>query len=375
MSNQITEQHYKNFVATFYKFLYDINRYVPTLEVDQILAAYKDFDMVKVIFRVHKLLKANENEINQNNMKLFSEEFCILPSIDLSSLWRKMNSNQQKKIWTYLGMLLLQTDIFYGVNDDNHDNHDNTVNEKQIATTEFNPYVGIGNSNQNYSLNEMLSSIPTIEEDQPMDMGIDAITKMMGLDKMININEISDKLKNMTDEDLDKAKVQLKKAFGAENDEATGNFINTMVESLADEVKKDDNKSFQKILETMAPKVQASIAENNLNIPQLMNSAKNFAKQQNPNAAQMFGGIDPFAMIERFAGGTMNEQECKKECDNMMKSMGMNMGDMGNMMNMMNMMQPPQNNSSRAHPNPTNQQNQQNQMSMGRGKKARNNRK
>lgn len=355
MSEQLTEQHYKNFVATFYKFLYDINRYVPTSEMEQILNAYKDFDMVKVIFRVHKLLKAIENDIQKCDVKLFSKDLFILPSINLSSLWNRMNPNQKKKIWTYLSMLLLQTDIFYSADTNNEENNNN--DNKQVTTTEFNPYVGVGNSNQNYSINEMLSSIPTIEEDQPMNIGIDAITKMMGLDKMININEIASKLKNMTDEDRDKATEQLKVAFGAENDPATCNFITSMVNNLTEEVQKGEgDTSLQKILESMAPKVSASIAENNLNVPQLMQSAKNFAKNQSPEAAQMFGGIDPFAMLEKFAGGTMNEQECKKECDNMMKqmgNMGMNMGDMnmGNMSMMMNMMQQQQNNSNRNHSN------------------------
>ena len=78
-----------------------------------------------------------------------------------------------------------------------------------------------------------------------------------------------------------------------------------------------------------------------------MQSAKNFAKNQSPQTAQMFGGIDPFAMLEKFAGGSMGEQECKQECDNMMKTMGMNAGDMGMMMHMMQQ----QNNSGRNHSN------------------------
>lgn len=327
-NNQVTETHYKNFVATFYKFLYDINRYVPTVEMDDILTKYKDFDMVKVIFRVHKLLKASENYVHECDAALFSSDFFILPSINLSFYWQQMNTNQKKKIWTYLSMLMLQTDIFYDMSTDNVEIE--KIVEKPTVP-EFNPYVGIGCSTQNYCVNDILCSIPTIEEDQPMGIGIDAITKMMGLDKMININEISDKLRNMTDEDLDKATTHLKMAFGAENDPATSNFIESMVGSLADEIKKDDGeKSLQKTLEAMAPKVQASIEENGLDVHQLMNSAKNFAKQQKGNG-QMFGGLDPFAMLERFAGGAMSEQECKKECDNMMKTMsGMNMGNMGN---------------------------------------------
>jgi hypothetical protein len=316
------EHHYKNFVATFYKFLYDINRYVPTSEINQLLPKYKDLDMVKVLYRVHKLLKNNEQYIQNSNTALFNQDFYILPAINLSSLWRKMNPNQQKKVWTYLSMLLLQTDIFYDVQEEKKEPIV-TVEEK---TTEFNPYVGIGNSNQNYCVNDILCSIPTVEEDEPMDLGrLDMMMKMTGLDKMLNMQEITSKLKNMTDEDLDKYTEELKIAFGAENNPNVSNFVVDMMEGIK-EVKKDDELSLPKMLQTMGPMVQASMEENNLDNTQLLNSAKNFAKQHREAGGQpLFGGIDPFAMIEKLTGngGPVDEKQAMKDCNDMLKQIGM----------------------------------------------------
>ncbi len=324
------EQNYYNFVTTLYKFLFDVNRYVPSPEVDKILEVYKDFDMKKVIILVHKIFKSNEDNINTNNANLFNQSFNILPSLDLSPLWHKMNPNQQKKIWTYMSMLLLQTDIFFSDDVPNVE----VVDVKPVVP-EFNPYIGVGNSTQTYGVNEMLSSIPAIEEDQPMGIGLDTVIKMTGLDKMIDFDKFKNELKNMTPEDIDNATNNLRQALGPDNN-ATGDLISSMLVNISDELKKDD-KNLQKILESVATNVSSSVAENNITVPQLINSAKVFASQcKTPDGAPMFGNMNPFAMLEKCVGanGQVNEQEAAAECNNMLKTMGMGNIDMSNMANM-----------------------------------------
>lgn len=335
------ENDYKNFVATFYKFLYDINRYVPDQNIEKLLPQYKDLDMVKVLFRVHKLLKSNETFIQNNDSNLFNQGFLILPSINLSLMWSKMNPNQQKKIWTYLNMLLLQTDIFYSSNEEKQ------PAEKPVEKPEFNPYVGIGNSNQDYNVKDMLCSIPTVDEDEPMDVSrIDMMMKMMGLDKMLDMSNITDKLRSLTDEDIDKYTEELKIAFGAENDPGVSNFVETMMDGLTSEIKKGDEISLPQMLHSLGPKIQESMIENNLDNTKLLNTAKNFAKQHREAGGNtMIGGIDPFAMLEKLTGGgPIDEKQCLKDCGDALKQAGLgnfNPAQMQNMnmAQMMNMMQ------------------------------------
>jgi hypothetical protein len=325
------ENDYKNFVATFYTFLHDINRYVPDSNIEKLLPQYNNLDMVKVLYRIHKLLKSNEEFIKNNDVKLFNQGFLLLPSINLSLSFGKMNPNQQKKIWTYLNMLLLQTEIFYD-------------NSKE----EFNPYVGVGNANQNYNVTDMLSSIPTVEEDEPMDISrLDMMMKMMGLDKMLDMSNITNKLKDMTDEDLERYTEELKIAFGGDSDPNVSNFVVSMMGDLTNEIKKGEEISLPKMLHTLGPKIQTSMEENNLDNTKLLNSAKNFAKQhKNNGGAQMFGGIDPFAMLEKLTGGDgpVDEKQCLKECGDMLKQVGLNNINPENlqgmsMSQMLNMMQ------------------------------------
>jgi len=334
------EQNYNNFVITLFKFVYDINRYVPTTEGDKILEVYKELDMKKVIVLVHKLLKCNEEYINTNNSNLFSNDFFILPSLNLSLLWFKMNPNQQKKVWTYMSMLLLQTEIFFTENVSGTNSE--IVPEKKVVP-EFNPYIGIGNSTQEYGVNEMLSSIPAIDEDQPSSgLGLSTIIKMTGLNKIIDIDKFTNELKNMTPEDIDNSVAQMRLVLGPENN-ATGDLISTMLVTISDELKKDEGseKNLEKILSAVTSNISSSVAENNITVPQLLNSAKAFAGQcKTADGTPMFGGANPFAFLEKMMGanGEVNEAECAAECNNMLQTMGMGNVDVTKM-NPMNMMQ------------------------------------
>lgn len=328
--SQVTEQHYINFVSTFYKFLYDLNRYSPTECITKVLEVYKDIDMTKMIFRTHKLLKNIESQINTNDATIFDNELFILPSFDFSQCWLKLNTNQKKKMWMYLTMLLLQTDIFYS----------NEVAEPTPNPTpqEFNPYVGVGNSTNNYCVSDICASIPTIDEDEQSGSGglgsIESVMKLMGLDKMINMQEITNKLNNMTDDDLDEATMNVKKAFGIEDNTPKAIFIENMVSDLTDEIKNNDgNMTLPNLIKTMGPIMQSSIDESGVDLKDLTQTAHHFIKTQGNNPQFNTGGINPMKMLEKLTSGNLSKEECEKDCNDMLKDMGMGDVDVSKMQN------------------------------------------
>lgn len=329
--SQVTEQHYVNFVSTFYKFLYDCNRYTPNESITKVLEVYKDLDMTKIIFRTHKLLKNIEIQINNNDSSIFDNELFILPSFDFSQCYKQMNTNQKKKMFMYLNMLLLQTDIFY-----------ETPKETIIETKEpqeFNPYVGVGNSNQNYSVNDILSSIPSIDEDDNSSGGglggIESVMKLMGLDKMINMQEITNKLNNMTDIDLEEATTNVKLAFGIEDNTAKAIFIESMVSDLTNEIKNNNGAiTLPHLINTMGSKMQESINESGVDMKDLAQSANHFIKTQGNNPQFNTGGINPMKMLEKLTSGVATKEECEQDCNNMLKDMGMGDMDVSKMQNM-----------------------------------------
>lgn len=287
------EQNYYNFVTTLYKFLFDVNRYVPTSDLDKILAVYKELDMQKVIIFVNKILTNNEENIKTNNATIFEQEFLILPSLNLSTLWSQMNPNQQKKVWMYLNMLTLQTSIFF--------------------SQDFNPYVGLKCETTDYGVNEMLSSIPDIDEDRPMGMGIGTIIALTGLDKMVDINKFTDELKNMTDEQMETYISQIKIALGP-NNAATGDLFSNMLVNMSDEFKQ--GKNLDEVINKVGNSMSASMKDNNISPKQLLSAAKTFSSQcKNPDGTSMFAENNPFTMLEKF----MEEILMNKICKNVMQ--------------------------------------------------------
>ena len=91
------ESHYNNFLTTFYKFVYDINRYCPSEGAAKILEIFNDLDFAKVIFKIYHLLKLNIIIINARNEDLFQLDFIILPDVNLSIIWPQLIRGQKKK--------------------------------------------------------------------------------------------------------------------------------------------------------------------------------------------------------------------------------------------------------------------------------------
>ena len=345
------DQHYKNFVTTFYKFIYDLNRYVPNDGCKQTLEIYTKLDMAKVIFRLYNLLKKNENDINNKNENIFNNTFVILPGIDISEYWSKLIKGQKEKIWTYLTILLLETDLL--VNSDKEkplEMKQEPVLEIESSIPpsqkklEFDPFVGVGsNDNTGFSVDQMFSSVPTMEEDKPDGPGIETIASIIGIDKMINMEELSNQLKNMKEDDIENATKSIKEYLGTNVDEKTTNLISDMLTSIKEEMNKGDIKNgnplktIMSIAETVAGKMRPSVENNGIDMAQLLNTTQAFANQcKDKDGKPMFDGkMNPFMMINQLAGmttngnnpennpGNISEEQYMNQCNAMLQQMGM----------------------------------------------------
>lgn len=344
------EQHYKNFVTTFYKFISDLNRYAPNDGCKNTLEIYSKLDMAKVIKRLYGLLKKNEDNINNKNEEMFNSPFILLPDIDLSVYWSKLIKGQREKLWTYLTILSLEADLLVNsykeqvpVEKPPQEVSQKIVEEKKL---EFDPFVGIGPSKddagEGYSVNQMFSSVPTMEEDKPEGPGIETIASMIGIDKMINMEELSNQLKNMKEDDIENATKSIKEYLGTNVDEKTTNLISDMLSSIKEEMNKGDIangnplKTIMSIAETVAGKMRPSIENNNIDVNQLLNTTQAFANQcKDKDGKPMFDGkMNPFMLLNQLAGmqggnpgangnQSMTEEQYMNQCNAMLQQMGM----------------------------------------------------
>src|SRR5689334_8905240 len=96
------EEHYKNFITTLHKFIFDLNRYIPSDGTKEALQIYDKLDFAKVIFRLYHLLNNNLEKVKNKDETLFTSSFILLPNIDLSLYWTQLIKGQKDKLWLYL---------------------------------------------------------------------------------------------------------------------------------------------------------------------------------------------------------------------------------------------------------------------------------
>lgn len=324
------EQHpqYKKLEENLFKFISDLHRYCPTSGTDSFIKQFKNLDIPKVINVFYDKMKTVEDKLNKKDESLFTADFLLFPEINISTTWSKLTSLRKEKIWTYLQILYIQSDILLNKN----------LEKKPL---EFNPYVGIGDGDTNYGVEEMYSGVKNMPE--PEKPGIGSVTNLLGINKMLNLDKLSNELKNMSKDDIDEATNNIKNLLGSNVDDKTTNLISTMLSSINEELKKDNNSTDNpldnifKIAESVADKIKPSIQKDGIDMNKLWSSTQNLAtKCKDDKGNSVFGsGPNPFDMLTKMMNGNMNEDECIEQYQKMLSDIGGNNINLDNLQNMM----------------------------------------
>lgn len=334
------QQHYENFLTTLYRFIQDLDRYHQTDETKQVLEIYNKLDMAKVIFRVYTLLKESNTKISSKDETLFNKPFELLPNVNVSLCWPNLVTGRKQKVWTYLSILQIESDILV------NQPYKSAQQSQQTTQTPkepliFDPYVGIGGEtpNKEYNVEQMYASLANMpDEGSTAGPGLASIAKLIGLDKMVNFEELSEQLQNMKPEDIENATNNIKEMLGNNMDENTTSMLNSMLTDISSEMKSvnlgggDPFKNIMNVAETVAGKMKPKIQSGELDINKLVNSTQLFASQcKDKDGNPIFGeGTNPFSMLNQLAASMagrgnqpMSEKQMMDQANNMLRSMGM----------------------------------------------------
>ncbi len=315
--NMEQNPQYKKLEENLFKFISDLHRYYPSEGTDAFLKQFKELDMPKVIDVFYNKMKSVEDKLNKKDDSIFNEvSFVLLPGIDITVIWKNLTQIRKEKVWTYLQILYIQCDILLSKN-----------------TPEFDPYkgVGVGNNKDNYSVEEMFSGVNNMPPAEKP--GISSVTNLLGINKMLNLDKLSNELKNMSKDDIDEATNNIKNLLGSHVDDKTTNLISNMLSSINEELKKDNSSSqtnpldnIFKIAETVADKIKPSIQQDGIDMNKLWSSTQNLAtKCKDDKGNPVFGnGPNPFDMLTKMMNGNMNEEECIEGYQKMLADNGMN---------------------------------------------------
>lgn len=322
--------YYEKFVEIFKRLVSDLHRYVPQPGTKSILENYQHLNYPLVINNYCRVVKPVEDLVESKNEEVFQKKLQLLPGLDVSTVWPKLNEKQRLKIWTYLKMLLMLGELAASSEDAQKAfmmatpavakttkssgppvtpivTPAATLQEQRAAaasnndgseiyrdSADFNPYAGIDSSNDGKAFgieNMMSGSLPPTEEGEG-DGG-------MGMPDM---SKLGSDLKNMTDQDIGDATSSLKEMFGG-SDGKSNDLLDNMIDNITSELRSDeftqsDNPfmEIKRIAEKIAGNLQDSASAEE--ISDLVNSTSNIAKQQ----AAETGGPDPMAMMANMMG-------------------------------------------------------------------------
>ena len=325
----------------------------------------KVFMLIDIYF---DLLKSNDTKLfnlyTKQNGKIL--KVTVIPGIDINVVWNKLNADDHNKIWQYLKCMYIASSSM--VNNSGNENNivnlekinelksqlniqnkqiydefwnkfpKNTLVTKQI---EFNPYIGVGENHNQYGVNDLLSGPKTLPHQISPD---DGVTKLLGIDKLLNLEELSKQLKNITKEQIDQAKNGIVSMLGNDIDKDTSEMIDLMLNHITDELKKEDISddpisNLTKIAECVATKMTPKIDPKKVDMNKVWNSTRNIAnKCCDKDGKPLFSGPNnPLSMVTNLMekqivgmqkrgidpNKKMSEEEYTKECQNILKDIGL----------------------------------------------------
>lgn len=338
---------FTRFVSNLQQFISDIHRYVPNKGCEKFLEVFTKLDMNRILIKYLNTMRDVEDKLNAKDESIFSSKLVVVPGVDLNELWPQLKSGQKRKVWTYLQILfvhaeliakcttqgstestqqskkdLLINNIYEGVKEQVE--QENKTEEGEEKKEVFNPYIGIGTDGSDYTVEDIVAGKDSLPEDGPARPGLGSLMNTLGLDKMLNIDELKEQLQNMSKDDIEEATKNIKGLFGDNIDDAgTTNLINSMLTSIQDELKNNDLSegnpfdNIMKVAESVATKIKPQMKDED--------AQKIFASTQNlANKYQIDGdNANPFDMMNQLLGQSGNNpQQLMQNCNSMLQQMG-----------------------------------------------------
>lgn len=285
------------FSQQLHNFLSDMYTFTNSDNVKKILDVHEKLHTYKTAKKFMNVVGKYCNEIDERDPSIFSKKMIILPGVDMSKLWNKLDKSQQDKIWLYLQVLFISAGMIVQENSEESSKNNTTdaTNSDDCSTVEsscnFNPFVGVGNDDSGLSTEDLFNgpaNLPCDKSDGSLPNF--NLSNFIDISKFIDINTIVSKLKEITDEHIDSALIQLKETLGDELNESTINTISDMFKEISNEIKNiNTTENIQitdiiSLIETIVGKIIPKLQTNNFDVKNLWKIAQSLSSKFQTNS-------------------------------------------------------------------------------------------
>jgi len=318
------KEHQTKFVQTLKKFITELNSISSTIDTKNVLAVYEKLNMKRVMKRYLDIMELYQTNIMEEDENMFEDDIMILPKVNIKYFWSKADDLQRKRFWVYLKMLFILSEIC--IKGENSDMGDEIQNKQK--SDEFNPYVGVGcdTSKDEYNVNQMYSGV---EKQSPQeDTSISSMASMLGVD----LDKLSEELKDMGDSDIDEATNNIMGMLGSNVDDRTSGAITEMLNNISSELKTADmskNNLFDSIAgiaKSVAGKMKPKVESGELDIKNLWTSTQNITSTYMGDQG-VDGDMNPMNAINNVMENMTNDIEEKQQEEN--KQNNVEVGEVG----------------------------------------------
>ena len=286
--------NHRHFVTSIVSILDLIKNKVNTIDNSKIKEKYKDrlvkscdkvldsyrkenssFDEGKIIKKIYKIVKKNMTLIKEKKSDLFTlkdEEnriLTIIPGIDIGLIYNYLDDKENLSFWQYMYLMLISAiKMINSANSDNKKENEEInellkIMELEITKTGvtvngmmFNPFIGIGQENTEYSINELYTGeMEGIDNSKVPSVGIDMVLQSLGVDKMLNMDKLNDQLKNISENDVQEATKNITELLGAQ-DESVKGVCDKLVKSIVKNLKKNGLTNMVDTLQAVTSEIE-----------------------------------------------------------------------------------------------------------------------
>jgi hypothetical protein len=236
-----------------------------------------DFNSTRFVKKSYTALRTIEgcNYLKTKDSKLFSMRdenkriVTIISGIDLRIGYRLLNEEQLEHFWQYL--YLFSSSVYNMIKHVNIIKFNNQIHvndtlqyiENELTKTGvifnnmvFNPFIGIGENKEQYSLNEMFTGKELPKEHK---MSIDNVLNMLGVDKMLDEHKLDEQLKDIGQEQVDEATEKIASLLGAENNAEIKEVCETLIQDIVVNLRENGISNIGETLQKVAQNARGKI--------------------------------------------------------------------------------------------------------------------
>jgi hypothetical protein len=339
-----------------------ISEYKTTPQIQRFLQVSTRINKKKIINFFVNTSSKYLTAIHSKDESIFKEPVYFLPDIDFSQLWIYLEANHKEKVWLYLQILTVSGIMI-------EQNVDIQTNElvEHFESNEFNPYIGIQTNvdalDTSLSVDDMqANSLVTLKKtEEKKSAGSSSFFNGLNLGSLLNgslngsgmdgyLKELQSQLLNSDQNDIESAMNKMKSMINQCNDPSTVEFMTDIMDNLTSELKNKNLaegniiENFQTLAQTVSEKIQSKNGSNTNILKHLKNMMTTMtAPKPGEESDEAFPShlMDKlFNVIENMNDPNLDSQkemmDCMNECQNMMKSFGLDMSKMGDILQSLN---------------------------------------